>query len=109
MKMKMKLTSLFSLMIILMNVNVKAQSNENSMNFWVGKWHAYWADSLRGTNDITKTLGEKVVEENFISKDGTFSGRSWSVFDSASNSWRQTWVDNTGAYLTFTGGREMKM
>lgn len=88
-------------MITLSQINTK-----NTFDFWIGSWDAYWNDSLQGTNTITKILGNAVVEENFLFNDGTFSGKSWSVYDSSKNLWRQTWVDNSGSYLVFTGGLE---
>jgi hypothetical protein len=30
-------------------------------------------------------------------------GRSLSIFDTISGKWKQTWVDNEGGYLDFTG------
>lgn len=38
--------------------------------------------------------------------DNSFTGMSWTVFDSINNLWKQTWVDNSGAYIIFTGGEE---
>lgn len=32
-----------------------------------------------------------------------FSGKSWSVYDANTETWRQTWVDTTSALLEFTG------
>lgn len=85
----------------------KAQTNsKNTFDFWLGTWDAYWTDSLKGTNTITKILKTKVVEENFVFNDKSFVGRSWSVYDSAGKIWKQTWVDDGGSYLIFKGGQE---
>jgi hypothetical protein len=86
---------------------LKAQENTKStFDFWLGNWNAYWSDSLRGINTITKILKDNVVEEHFVFNDKSFVGRSWTVFDSKNAIWKQTWVDDAGAYLTFTGGQE---
>lgn len=90
------------------NMQVQSQNTENTFDFWVGNWDAYWNDSLKGTNIIKKTLKDKVVEENFKFNDKTFVGKSWSVFDPNTKTWKQTWVDDSGAYLLFTGGQEGK-
>ena len=87
-------------------MKAEAQSEKGTFDFWIGKWDAYWNDSLKGTNEITKILNEFVVSENFNTSDGLFSGRSWTVFDSASKIWKQTWVDNNGEFMSFTGGIE---
>jgi hypothetical protein len=33
-------------------------------------------------------------------------GKSFSVYNPRKNLWQQTWVDNYGSYLVFTGGYE---
>ncbi|MBC7864230.1 MAG: hypothetical protein IAF38_14730 [Bacteroidia bacterium] len=99
-----------ALLILLISISTfiaKSQTTtKNSMDFWVGTWDAYWSDSLKGTNTITKILKSNVVEENFVFNDKSFIGRSWSVYDSSSKTWNQTWVDDAGAYLLFAGGAE---
>ena len=83
-------------------------------DFWVGEWVCTgksrvapgkdeWIDT-KATNSISKTLGGKVVEENFSM--GTFQGKSVSVYDSNRKIWRQTWVDSSGGYLVFEGGMD---
>lgn len=95
-------------LFLLFNLSMEAQNKplHNTFDFWVGNWNAWWNDSLRGTNSITKTLKNTVVEENFSFNDGSFLGKSWTLYDATTNSWKQTWVDDTGAYLLFTGGKE---
>jgi hypothetical protein len=44
-----------------------------------------------------------VVEERFATDDGSFEGRSYSVFSHEDDEWRQTWVDSSGGYLVLTG------
>jgi hypothetical protein len=81
-------------------------------DFWLGEWQLTWpaqqtggdpGNEAKGTNRIERVMGGCVVEENFSMGDGTFSGRSLSVYDSQQGLWRQTWVDNSGSYLLFTG------
>ncbi len=81
--------------------------------FWLGTWDLTWpaeqtgGDAGRlahGQNRIERVLGGCVIEENFSTDDGAFLGRSLSLHDERSGVWRQTWVDSSGAYLTFTGG-----
>src|SRR4029077_14691814 len=57
-----------------------------------------------GTNSIKRVLGDCVVEENFSGGDAMhLRGTSVSTFDARSGKWKQTWVDNEGGYLDFTG------
>jgi hypothetical protein len=71
-------------------------------DFWLGQWEGTWGEDGRGTNRIAKTMGGCVVEEQFDG--GAFKGMSVSVYDERQGCWKQTWVDNAGSYLDFTGG-----
>jgi len=84
----------------------------NQFDFWVGEWELSWPGGQAGTpegvtgkgrNHVSKTLGGCTVEENFSTADSSFVGRSWSVFNPQTELWQQTWVDNSGGYLLFTG------
>jgi hypothetical protein len=58
---------------------------------------------MTGSNHISRLFGPCVVEENFATSDRSFLGRSLSVYDERTGTWRQTWVDSSGAYLSFMG------
>lgn len=81
----------------------------SQLDFWVGNWELEWTNAEgkteKGSNTINKILGSCVIEENFTTEDGSFRGKSVSVFDTRKLIWKQTWVDNSGAYLNFTGGK----
>ena len=76
-------------------------------DFWLGSWDLTWGDNGRGTNEITRILDGRVIQENFASypdDDGqVLKGISVSVYTAANNQWQQTWVDNQGSYLDFVG------
>lgn len=85
----------------------------HDLDFWVGNWvmdssqptdpktkGAWQAKAC--TNVVSKVYGSKVIQESF--KTEGFTGGSWSSYDPASKKWRQTWVDDSGAYLLFEGG-----
>ncbi|MEO6699917.1 MAG: hypothetical protein ABI140_13445 [Jatrophihabitantaceae bacterium] len=75
-----------------------------ALDFWIGSWNLSWPGGS-GTNRISRILGGSVIEEDFECQDadGSLYGRSLSVRDSTDGSWRQTWVDSSGAYLDFVG------
>lgn len=84
----------------------------HQLDFWLGEWELTWpaeqwggkqGEKGQGTNHITKILGECIVQENFNFPEGKFSGQSVSVYNTRKGHWQQTWVDNQGAYLLFTG------
>lgn len=75
----------------------------NQFDFWVGKWQAEW-EGGKGTNDISKILNGCVVFEQFdATPSSPLIGRSYTVYSSRTGQWQQTWVDNSGGYLDFTG------
>ena len=74
---------------------------ENQFDFWLGEWNATWNDGGEGINRVLKILNGKVVQENFSAPD--LIGLSVSCFDFERQLWCQTWVDNSGSYLDFTG------
>lgn len=88
-------------------------SAAKQFDFWLGKWELSWpAEQFggkpgakgHGTNSITRILDGCIIQESFHFPDGNYKGRSLSAYDARAGVWRQTWVDNRGGYLTFTGG-----
>src|SRR5206468_3084627 len=81
----------------------------NDFDFWVGTWTGTWeSDDGPGTatNTISKEYGGHVVVERFTTNPSAdFNGLSVTVFDERDGCWKQTWVDDSGAYLDFRGGR----
>jgi hypothetical protein len=88
------------------------QPESSQFDFWICDWVLTWPGEQMGlaegqqgsgTNKIRKVLGGCVIEENFSTVDQSFIGKSWSVYNSQKREWQQTWVDNRGGYLLFTG------
>ena len=82
-----------------------ADAEARQLDFWLGEWDLTWQGG-EGTNSITRRFGDCVIEENFAGDmpAGLFEGHSVSVWNPQLGQWQQTWVDNQGGYLTFTGG-----
>jgi hypothetical protein len=84
-------------------------AEQTQLSFWLGEWELTWPGEKQGevdhgTNSIRRVLDGCAIEENFSG--GTamhLRGRSLSIFDTISGKWKQTWVDNEGGYLDFTG------
>jgi len=86
---------------------------QKQFDFWVGDWNLTTPSTKSGevihnSNTIKRILGSCIVQENFVGSDDPqqapqMLGMSVSVFDTASGKWKQTWVDNQGSYLDFTG------
>jgi len=89
-------------------------------DFWLGEWELTWpgehtglpaGQTGRGTNRIRAILDSCVIEESFSAESPvSLRGLSFSVYNRHTGEWQQTWVDNEGSYLDFTGGfRDGKM
>ena len=74
---------------------------ETQFDFWLGEWDVAWGEDGTGTNRIERILDGKVIQENFTAPD--LHGISVSSYDPERKCWCQTWVDNNGTYLDFTG------
>ncbi len=86
------------------------QDRSQNLDFWVGKWICEGeskgpngnVQKTKGQYEITKILGGKVIQENFSGPN--LKGKSLSVYDANAKVWRQTWVDDSGGYISLSGG-----
>ena len=78
----------------------------SEFDFWLGRWDLTW-EGGQGINHIEAILDGRVIQERFetLAQDG-LKGMSVSVYDERQACWCQTWVDNQGGYLDFTGGMQ---
>lgn len=86
------------------------KSPEHAFDFWLGDWELTWQNedgtTATGKNRVRRILSGQVIEENFKALTGDmagFEGKSYSVYNPQNGEWKQTWVDNEGSYLDFTG------
>lgn len=114
--MKNPIINLF-LLLLVWGANICAQNTTpctteeaRQFDFWIGEWDASW-EGGKGINNVSKILGGCVVFEEFDASVSTkFIGKSVSVYNNRTGNWHQTWVDNSGGYLDFTGNwQEDKM
>jgi hypothetical protein len=92
----------------------------HQMDFWLGDWSVTvrsrvapekdeWTTAA-GSNHVTSILDGCAIEERFTAQaapgPGTWSGRSHSTWVATEKRWRQTWVDDSGGYLAFSGGMQ---
>lgn len=95
----------------LIGFSASAQSSpETIYDFWMGTWDLSWTGANgqeeKGRNVITKILDGKVLQENFEALEGAqkgYKGQSMSVYNPATKTWYQTWMDNQGGNINFTG------
>ena len=80
------------------------------LDFWLGDWTVTWTNANGSTgharNRVTRVLGGAVIEENFEQDAGDpaplLHGRSLSVRQQATGTWRQAWVDDQGGFFALT-------
>jgi uncharacterized protein DUF1579 len=95
-----------------------ASAEHRQLDFWIGDWDVEvrarqsptsdtWGTG-RGTQHVEAILGGCAIAEHFTA-DGPqqpWAGASYSSWQPTIGKWRQTWVDDSGGYLAFTGGLE---
>jgi hypothetical protein len=95
-----------------------AAPEHRQFDFWIGDWDVTirarkgpdsdaWGEA-KGTNHVEAVLGGCAIAEHFEASGpgDPWAGRSYSLYSAAEKKWRQTWVDDQGSYLAFTGGME---
>jgi Protein of unknown function (DUF1579) len=82
---------------------------QKQFDFWLGEWDLTTpgkqpGEVVHNTNTIKRILDDCIIQENFAGGGASpLRGMSVSVFDPKTSKWKQTWVDNQGSYLDFTG------
>ena len=83
-----------------------AAAEHRALDFWVGKWDAYRADTnaLAGRSSIRMEDAGCVITEHWTSLNAPYTGRSLNFYDRHSGRWEQFWVDSQGGRMHFIGG-----
>jgi len=75
----------------------------SQFDFWIGDWELTWNDTSKGINSVKRVLDGCGIQENFSDPVNNFNGMSWSMYNSKTAHWQQTWIDNQGGYIVLTG------
>src|SRR5712671_3523621 len=84
-----------------------AYTAENrQFDFWLGEWSVTTTQGgiPAGDSKIELILEDCVVQENWKSQNGPYSGKSYNIYNQAQKRWEQYWVDNVGGNIFFYGG-----
>jgi hypothetical protein len=103
------LTALFFAHVAFAQSQAPCQSETaKQFDFWLGTWRGTWTqDGVTKTalNVVNRSHDGCVVTEQFRAEQPRgLIGTSVSVWNPRTSQWQQTWVDNQGSYLAFTGG-----
>jgi hypothetical protein len=75
------------------------------LDFWIGDWDVYGLNGKKaGDSRIELILDSCIILENWKSASSNYSGKSFNTYNSTSNQWQQTWVDNIGGTLEYLEG-----
>ena len=81
-----------------------AELDASAFDFWLGEWDCDF-EGGHAVNTVTREYDGNVVMERFrADSPRRWAGMSVSVRGAHDGVWRQTWVDDAGGYLDFTGG-----
>lgn len=70
-------------------------------DFWIGEWNVTSKGMPAGKSSIRLILDSCVIFENWT---GMKEGKSFNMYDAQTNTWKQTWVDYSGAWTEFING-----
>lgn len=78
-------------------------------DFWIGEWDVYQKNGQKGGDSkIDLILDSCVILENWKSvkpfRGLYYTGKSFNTYNSKTNQWQQTWVDNVGGTIEFLEG-----
>src|SRR5262249_13862797 len=85
-----------------------SQPEFRQFDFFAGDWDTFDIGSptkIVARNRVTIVLGGCVIHEAYEQTDGLV-GESFSLYDSTSGKWHQSWVTNRGGLLLLDGGLE---
>jgi hypothetical protein len=85
--------------------NAPCESPEyRQFDFWIGEWTVQNPQGkAAGTSVITRVLNDCAIHEEWHSAASAFAGNSYNIYDRATKTWHQTWVDNSGLLLQLEG------
>ncbi len=86
------------------------QPEFRQFDFWLGNWETYkpGTDTLLGHNRIVLLQDSCIIQENWTSAQGAYTGTSYNFYNSQTGKWHQTWIDNQGGSLLLSGRLEGK-
>lgn len=74
-------------------------------DFWIGNWDVFALNGKKaGESRIERLLDSCVIQENWTSAQGGYSGKSYNTYNAVSGKWEQYWVDNKGGVTNYTDG-----
>jgi tetratricopeptide (TPR) repeat protein len=74
-----------------------------AFDFWIGEWEVFNQRGQKvGENSIRKIMKDCIIIENWQSARGS-KGQSINYLDPSSSEWKQTWIDEGGQIIRYSG------
>lgn len=80
------------------------KEENRQFDFWLGSWEVVNDTATLGYSSITLKQDSCIIEENWESNGGGYTGSSFNFWDPADSTWNQSWIDNQGGVLKLKGG-----
>ncbi len=80
------------------------QEEYRQFDFWLGDWQTMVNGKIAGHNKIVLLQDSCVVQENWTSAGGKYTGTSYNYYSPLDSKWHQVWIDNQGQNLHLSGG-----
>ncbi len=79
--------------------------NYRAMDFWVGEWDAFRADTNAqvGRSSVTREENGCLIHEHWTGANGQ-SGQSFNIYERLTGEWEQYWVSSAGEITHYRGG-----
>ena len=72
-------------------------------DYWLGEWDVEIGGQKLAKSSVQLILDDCVIFENYTGQ-GSYAGKSFSLYDAASKKWEQRYVDSGGALHNWSGG-----
>ncbi len=80
--------------------------NHLAFDFWIGSWTVTNPDGTEaGKNVIKKIQDNCILQENWKSAKGNYTGTSNNFYNHKIKQWEQIWIDNQGGSLHLKGNK----
>ena len=98
---------LFFLQVNAQSSNCKCCTEKHAeFDFWIGSWIVTNPNGeLAGKNEIKKIQDNCILQENWTSAKGKYTGTSSNFYNAQTKQWEQIWLDNQGGSLHLKGNR----
>ncbi len=109
----MKKTLLIFAVILVSALNAQTKTKCNcctekhaEFDFWIGTWNVTNTDgTAAGKNVIKKVQDNCILQENWTSAKGNYTGTSNNFYNWQKKQWEQIWIDNQGQSLHLKGNK----